>query len=235
MGLRRVLVTGGGTGIGLAVCEAILAGGGQVVAVGRRSEPLQAIAARYPGQAHALVADLAAPEQREGLLARGRALMGGLDGFGSISEAALRAQLEINLVAPLRLGEQALELLEDGGGMVFVASTLAVRPVLTSAVYSAAKAGLIEAMKVLALAGAPRGVRASAVLPGVVDTDMQVTIRASGMNEISKLRRGQLAAPGVPARWVTWLCAERPQDLDGKDFSVNDAALKARVAQWQGE
>ena len=227
VGLRCVLVTGGGTGIGLAVCEAILEAGGQVVAVGRRPEPLHALTARYPGRAHALVADLAAPEQREGLLARGKALMGGLDGFvhsagyvaheapGSISEAALRAQIEVNLVAPLRLGEQALEQLCDGGGMVFVASTLAVRPVLTSAVYSAAKAGLIEAMKVLALAGAPRSIRASAVLPGVVDTDM---IRAAAPNEpteaavqnrIDRLRNlhplGRLGAPADVAACTAYL------------------------------
>jgi NAD(P)-dependent dehydrogenase (short-subunit alcohol dehydrogenase family) len=236
VGLRRVLVTGGGTGIGLAVCEAILAGGGQVVAVGRRSEPLQAIAARYPGQAHALVADLAAPEQREGLLARGRALMGGLDGFvhsagyvaheapGSISEAALRAQLEINLVAPLRLGEQALELLEDGGGMVFVASTLAVRPVLTSAVYSAAKAGLIEAMKVLALAGAPRGVRASAVLPGVVDTDM---IRAP-----APTRDGQTESPSEVERRVERLRTLHPIGRLGAPSDVAACTTYLLGAHW---
>ena len=44
---------------------------------------------------------------------------------GHIDEASLREQLEVNLVAPLRLGEQALEVLEPGGGMVFISSTIA--------------------------------------------------------------------------------------------------------------
>jgi NAD(P)-dependent dehydrogenase (short-subunit alcohol dehydrogenase family) len=183
-GTRKVLVTGGGSGIGRAVAEAVLRAGGSVVVSGRRRELLEAVAAAFPGRAFALPCDVASASEREGLLSRASALLGGLDGFvhsagvavhqppGHIDEASLRAQLEVNLVAPLRLGEQALEALEPGGGMVFVSSTLAVRPVVTSAAYSAAKAGLLQVVRVLALAGSARRVRANAVLPGVVETDM---------------------------------------------------------------
>ncbi|MBU8898031.1 SDR family oxidoreductase [Corallococcus sp. M34] len=184
VGTRKVLVTGGGTGIGRAVAERLLREGAQVVLTGRRAHVLEDVAREYPGRAFALPCDLSSPEAREGLLGRAATLLCGLDGWvhsagqavhqspGHIDEAALRSQLEVNLVAPLRLGEQALEVLERGGAMVFVASTLAVRPIVTSAVYSAAKAGLLQVMRVLALAGAPRQVRANAVLPGVVDTEM---------------------------------------------------------------
>lgn len=191
LGLQRVLVTGGGTGIGLACCEAILAAGGQVVAVGRRAGPLEALAARFPGRAFALVADINHPTLRETLFTQAAERMGGLDGFvhsaghvvhelpGHISDATLHAQLEVNLIAPLRLGEQALAFLPEGGAMVFIGSTLAIRPIATSAVYSAAKAGLMQVMRVLALAGAPRHIRANMVLPGVVDTEMVREVRLS--------------------------------------------------------
>lgn len=184
VGARKVLVTGGGSGIGRAVAQALLEDGAQVVVTGRRAEALAAIAGAIP-----LSCDVTDPAARQGLLARAKELLGGLDGFvhcagavvhqpfGHIDEASLRRQLEVNLVAPLRLGEEALEVLEPGGGMVFVASTLALRPLPTSAVYSAAKAGLIAAMKALAISGAPRRVRANAVLPGIVDTDMVRTVR----------------------------------------------------------
>ena len=170
--------------MGLAVAEALLRAGGQVAVTGRRAERLEAVVRAWPGQAVALPCDLASPSERAGLLARARDALGGLDGLvhsagvvehqlpGHISEDALRAQLEINLVAPLRLGEEALSVLEDGGGMVFIASTLALRPLPTSAVYSAAKAGLLAAMRSLAIAGAARRIRANAVCPGVVDTEM---------------------------------------------------------------
>jgi NAD(P)-dependent dehydrogenase (short-subunit alcohol dehydrogenase family) len=198
-GTRRVLVTGGGTGIGRAVAERLLAAGGRVAVAGRRAGPLEALAAAHPGRAAALPCDLADAAERGALLARAAEALGGpLDGLvhcagvahhrplgtgpadaprQELPEAELRVQLELNLVAPLRLGEQALGLLAPGGAVVLVASTLAHRPVETSAVYSASKAGLLSVMRSLALAGAPRGLRVNAVSPGVVDTDMVRALR----------------------------------------------------------
>ncbi len=221
LGARRVLVTGGGTGIGRAVAEAILEAGGQVAICGRRAEPLHALAASWPKeQVQVLCGDVTLPSFRDGLLARARESLGGsLDGLvhsagvvvhqppGAIDEAALRAQLELNLVAPLRLGEQALEVLEPGGCAVFVSSTLAHRPVPTSAVYSASKAGLLAVMKTLALTGAngPRRVRFNAVSPGVVDTEM-VKGRAESLRALHPL--GRLGRPEEIAQAVLHLlCA----------------------------
>lgn len=184
IGMRRVLVTGGGTGIGRAVAEAVLAQGGSVVVAGRRREPLDELAALAPGRAHALVCDTTDAEARSTLIARARALLGGLDGLvlsagmvvheppGHIREASLRDQLEVNLVAPMRLLEEAVTALDEGGAAVVVASTLAERPVATSAAYSAAKAGLLAAMRAFAISAATRRVRFNAVSPGVVDTEM---------------------------------------------------------------
>jgi NAD(P)-dependent dehydrogenase (short-subunit alcohol dehydrogenase family) len=67
--------------------------------------------------------------------------------------------------------------------------------------------------------------------PGVVDTDMQVRIRASGINEISRIPRAQLAPPERPAAFIAWLCDTRPSDLVGQDLTVNDEALQNRVKE----
>lgn len=239
-GTRKVLVTGGGTGIGRAVAEALLRGGGQVVVTGRRPEVLESLARDWPGKAFALPCDLASPDARDGLLRRAATLLGGLDGFvhsagqvvhqppGHIGEDALRAQLEVNLVAPLRLGEQALEVLEPGGAQVFVASTLATRPVLTSAVYSAAKAGLLQVMKVLALAGAARGVRASAVLPGVVETDMTREVRlAPGEGPLSALEQARRREEQLGG-----LRALHPLGRLGQPEDVGEAVRYLLGASW---
>jgi 3-oxoacyl-[acyl-carrier protein] reductase len=239
IGTRKVLVTGGGTGIGLAVSEALLASGARVVVAGRRAEPLEALAARFRGRAFALPTDLSDPDAREGILGRAADLLDGLDGLvhsagnvvhqppGSIDDESLRAQLELNLVAPLRLGEQALSVLAPGGGMVFISSTLASKPVVTSAVYSAAKAGMLAIVKVLALAGASRCVRANAVLPGVVDTELV---------RVPRLRPGEgpLSADESARRveaQLEDLAALHPLGL-GRPSHVADAVVHLLGAPW---
>ena len=180
----KVLVTGASRGIGRAVCERLLGRGASVAAVARGAALLADLRSKAPNRVHTIACDLADPEARHGLAQRARDALGGLDAVvaaagvvahqppGAISERSLREQLEIDLVAPLRLGEEALSVLDEGGAMVFVSSTLALRPIASSAVYSAAKAGLQAAARSFALAGAPRRLRVNVVCPGVVDTDM---------------------------------------------------------------
>lgn len=239
-GTRKVLITGGGTGIGRAVAEMLLRAGGSVVVTGRRAEMLKEVCAPYPGRAFALPCDLASVSDREGMMARAKDLMGGLDGFvhsagvvvhqvpGHIDEESLRIQLEVSLVAALRLGEQALEVMESGGGMVFLASTIAYRPILTSAVYSAAKAGMLQIMKTLAIAGAPRQLRANGVLPGVVDTEM---------GRILRLAPGESPPPEpeYTARLNTQMEALRalhPLGRMGQPDDVAEAVLYLLGASW---
>ncbi len=240
VGTRKVLVTGGGSGLGLAVAEALLRAGGQVAVSGRRAERLEAVVRAWPGQAVALPCDLAVSSERAGLLARARESLGGLDGLvhsagvvehqppGHISEDALRAQLEINLVAPLRLGEEALSVLEDGGGVVFIASTLALRPLPTSAVYSAAKAGLLAAMRSLALAGAGQHIRFNAVCPGVVDTEM---VRAPRLAPGETPPEGEELKRRISDQLST-LGALHPLGRLGKAEEVAEAVVHLLGAPW---
>ena len=168
---------------------------------------------------------------------------------GHISEDALRAQLEVNLVAPLRLGEEALSVLESGGGMVFIASTLALRPSPTSAVYSAAKAGLLAAMRALAMAGAARSVRANAVCPGVVDTEMVRAPRLAPGEappegaELEKRISDQLsflghctrsADSGRPRRWPRrWCTCSERRGPPGASWSSTEACCCASEAHQE--
>ncbi|MGA9520405.1 MAG: SDR family oxidoreductase [Myxococcaceae bacterium] len=232
IGTRKVLVIGGGTGIGRAVAEALLVRGGAVVVNGRRREPLEELVSAHPDRAIALAGDITDAGFRDELVARARAERGGLDGvvvsagvvehqpLGHIDEQALRTQLEVNLVAALRIAEQALTDLDPGGAIVFVASTLAHRPVPTSAVYSASKAGMLAVMKTVALTGAPRRIRANAVVPGVVDTEM---IRA--------VRRAPGEAPPTDAQLET-LRRLHPLGRLGQPAEVADAVLHLLAAPW---
>lgn len=112
--------------------------------------------------------------------------------------------------------------------MVFVASNLAHRPIETSAVYSAAKAGLISAMRALALAGASRPVRVNAVSPGIVDTEMVRTLRLEAGEEEP---RGEEAEARLRAQ-LEGLRAQVPLGRLGRPEEIAEAVLHLLGASW---
>jgi len=250
LGGKTALVTGGNKGLGAAIVADLARHGATVVLAVRSVALGEALVAGLPECAGRL-AVVSCDVAEQGAAARAVAATvaqfgavdilvnnaGQIDPIGRFLDTDAEAweqAFTVNLFGAQRMLRAALpQLMARGGTLVNISSGAAHSPREGWSAYCASKSALAMLTRSTALEYAQRGVRSYGFQPGVVDTDMQVTIRASGMNEISKLRREQLAAPGVPARWVTWLCIERPQDLDGMDFSVNDAALKARVALWQ--
>ena len=74
-----------------------------------------------------------------------------------------------------------------------------------------------------------QGIRIIGLAPGVVDTDMQGTIRASGLNPVSKIPRSDLAPTDLPARMITWLCSPEAADLAGQELDIRQPELRARA------
>ncbi len=182
---KVALVTGATRGIGRASVAALIARGRRVIASGRDNNALDLLARAYPGRVQCLVADFAQPGSAERLAEQVLRLHPEVNelvysagivhyaSVGQVSEADLRAQLEVNFVAPFLLSQRLGVHMRshEGGAIVHVASTLGLRPAPETAAYAASKAALIQATRSLALELAP-SVRVNAVAPGVVDTDM---------------------------------------------------------------
>jgi NAD(P)-dependent dehydrogenase (short-subunit alcohol dehydrogenase family) len=111
---------------------------------------------------------------------------------------------------------------------VFISSTLALRPLPTSAVYSAAKAGMLAAMRSLALVGAARRIRANAVCPGVVDTEM---VRAPRLSPGETPPTGEELERRISAQLST-LGALHPLGRLGKAEEVAEAVVHLLAAPW---
>ncbi|MEZ4255261.1 MAG: SDR family oxidoreductase [Polyangiales bacterium] len=174
---KRVAVTGASRGIGRAIAEACVAEGMQVVSIARTTDG--AVGART------VACDLADSSARAALVPKVLEELGGLDAWvnnagiarhGPLVTATdddVRATFELNFFAALDLARAALPaLLASQGSLVFVASTLALRPAPGTGAYAASKAALVAMMRTLALEHGPAGVRVNAVAPGVIDTDM---------------------------------------------------------------
>lgn len=179
------LVTGATRGIGRAVVARLVAAGRRVVAVGRDQAALTALEQHHPGEVLGVASDLTVSGAAAALFAQATARVGRLDVLvyaagvvqyepvGAVSEASLRAQLELNFVAPFTLLQRVGTAMRDAGGgsMVVVASTLATHTAAGTAAYAASKAALVAAARTFARELAP-AVRVNVVAPGVVDTDM---------------------------------------------------------------
>jgi NAD(P)-dependent dehydrogenase (short-subunit alcohol dehydrogenase family) len=116
-----------------------------------------------------------------------------------------------------------------GGTIVNVSSGAAIRPLEGWSAYCAGKAGLHMLTRAIALETAGQGIRVFGFQPGTTDTDMQVLIRASGINVISKIPRENLTPVAHPAAAIVYLCTEAAGDLHGQEFSLRDEAFRSRL------
>lgn len=181
-----VLVTGGASGIGLALAQRLLAAGNQVIVCGRRSAQLQAAAAAHPGLV-TRVCDVAHPDQRAALaewvvgefpalnvLVNNAGVQRRLTLTAPEPWSATRDEVAINFEAPIHLALLLLPQLQarSRAAIMNVSSGLAFAPLATVPVYCATKAALRSFTLSLRrqLAGTP--VEVVEIIPPAVDTDL---------------------------------------------------------------
>ncbi|MCK1492146.1 SDR family oxidoreductase [Bradyrhizobium sp. 180] len=191
---KRVLVTGGSSGIGYAIAEAMLKRGARVVITGRRPGALHEAAGKLRefGAVETVAADVGTEEGRKVTLASALKALGGLDilvnNAGGVragrledtSEAEIRAMIEVDLVAPILLTRAALPALRLGGDSLVVNITSGIALVAAPfyATYAGVKAGLAKFGESLRRELKGEGVHVMTVYPGATDTPMMRSSRA---------------------------------------------------------
>lgn len=192
---KRVVVTGGSSGIGFALAQAMLARGARVTIVGRRKAALdQAITELkvFGFSIGAIAADVTSRLDRQKVLAYVEAELHGLDilvnnagavragRLENISEGEMRAMVEVNLLAPILLTREALPHLRSSGDglIVNVTSAAALTGVPFYGIYAATKAGLARFGEALRRELKGEGVHVLTVYPIATDTPMMATSKA---------------------------------------------------------
>ncbi len=230
---RSAFVTGGNRGIGLAAVRALLRAGAAVTFGARSAE-----AAREGEAAGARPAILDVTDRARlaaalapgfDILVNNAGVIGPIGRIGDLAIEDWARSIETNLVAAFHAIRLVLPgmVARGGGTVVNLSSGAAHRPTEGWSAYCAGKAGLAMVTRMVAHEYGESGIRAFGFAPGVVDTDMQGAIRASGINPISKLPRGSLAPPEEPGHAIAFLCTPAADRFAGGEIDIRDPAFRA--------
>ena len=236
---QTALVTGGNRGIGFATVRALAAAGAEVHFTARNAANI-AEAQRALGDIkatghHADMTDRVAMttlmDHGFDILINNAATITPIGRMLDIQIEDWATSIDVNLTSAFHAIQLALPaMLAKGRGVIVnISSGAAHRPQEGWSAYSAGKAGLAMLTKSTHMEYAALGIRVFGFAPGVVDTDMQGRIRASGLNPVSKIPRADLAPASDPATAITWLCTEAAQDLAGQELDIRQPELRARA------
>lgn len=243
---KRVLITGGTSGIGLAGARGIVADGGEVVVTGTSRLHMEDTRKALP---HAVVLrnDASDPTAAAELAAAVEP-MGGLDGIWLNAGFAAEAPIEevdaafvdrlmnTNVRGPILQMAALAGLLREGASVLLTSATAAYEGAPLASVYAASKGALIAAARCWATALAPRAIRVNVLVPGPIDTGLREGLRellsADGENRfdsavISRIPLRRVGTPAEAAAVALFLLSDEAAYVTGAQYAV-DGGLTLR-------
>ncbi len=238
----KALVTGASRGIGRAIAIGLAEDGAEVVGIhyaanhAAASETAAAVAA-----AGAKPVLIEAPLDVDGVAGARRIAAeweGELDvlvnnagitskqPFGEIDEETYRRVIEINLTAPLFLIQELAPRLREGGRIVNITTGYTRIAAPDHSAYAAAKAGLNNLSRALAPVFGPRGITVNAVMPGIIDTDMNADWLPEGRAQAAAYSVfNRVGAPEDVALVVRHLASDAGRWVTGQAIDATGGSL----------
>ena len=244
---KTALVTGASRGIGEATARHLASLGVSVVLAARSGGAIEKIADHIQGEggrARAVACDVSRYDDVAAAVEACKTAFGGLDilvnNAGVIDPIARLAEsdpdqwdrvVDINLKGVYHGLRAALPVMaaQGSGVIVNISSGAATSALEGWSHYCATKAAVLSLTRCADKEYRAAGVRVVGLSPGTVATDMQVAIKASGMNPVSQLDPSVHITPDWAARAVAWLCTDEAADLAGDDFSIKTEEGRRRV------
>lgn len=218
---KNALVTGGGTGIGLAIASCLLQSGARVIIAGRRERVLRDACETLGGDSHGEVLDVTQVESIPGFVARVAEQYGPIDILVNNAGNTLKKPFEesdmndfdgifdVHVRGALELSRQVIrrQLEVGGGSVIFISSMTAYIGQPNVLGYTVSKTAINGVIRGLSAEFAGRGVRINGVAPGWIDTDLYRKATAGDLPRQQKiLSRIPMNSLGKPED-VGWACA----------------------------
>ena len=237
--VKTAIITGAGSGIGLATAKILHDQGFAILGVGRDTTKLANLAAALAGDP-ARIATLSVDVMAKD--APARIVAAALDTFGSIDAVVNNAGvgspkplhetdddtldyfLDIMLKAPFRLCRDAVVHMTNGGSIVNITSTFAHIGGRRGGAYSAAKGGLKSLTEHMACEYGPQGIRSNCVAPGVTMTEMvshRFADETFKRNNVDTTPYPRLAEPEDVASVIAFLCGPNSMMVNGQSIVVD--------------
>ncbi len=241
---KTVLITGASAGIGAAAARAFVAAGAYVLLAARSKAKIDALAGDLGPNARAMVCDVGVWGDVQAAVQAAAAWTGRLDvlvgNAGVITPIAHLADadpaqwagaMDTNLRGIFHGMRASLPLMraQGHGTIITVSSGAAVNPLEGWGAYCASKAGALMLTRVAHLEEAAHGLRILGLSPGTVATEMQVAIKASGINPVSQLDPSVHIPADWPARALVWMCGAGADPWLGQDISLRDPAVRRAI------
>jgi 3-oxoacyl-[acyl-carrier protein] reductase len=235
---RRILITGGTSGIGAATARRFVAAGASVAVVGRRPEPIAAIENELGSACTGIRADLADAADLDRVIEEAVTALGGIDGvvscaaradwmpFEDLDRTTFDAMFGLNVWAPMRLVQLAQPhlLASSDPVVILIGSVDAERPSPGAAAYGATKAALTAITVALAKELAP--IRFVGVNPGLIDTPMVADVKTEleRNGDVFNLA-GRMGTPDEIAGLIHYLISKLGRFVNGNVIRADGGAL----------
>lgn len=244
---KHVVITGGGTGIGLAIATAFKAEGATLTLMARNLERLKLAAEKLGKGVHVLACDVTDPDSVTSAFEQAEHDNGMVDilvnnagaaesaPFAKTSLESWQRMLDVNLTGPFLCSQAVINNMVEAnkGRIITISSTAGLKAFHKISAYGAAKHGVIGLTRNMALELANTNITANCICPGFTETDIatnaiQNIVKKTGMTAdeaekaiISTNPQGRMIQPFEIAETALWLASDGACSVTGQSIAIS--------------
>ena len=246
---KRILITGGTNGIGLATAKRIVAEGGEVAVTGTSQDHLDQAGRELPDASLVLRNDASDPEAAKELAQKVKDQMGQIDGLylnagyggrtpaGETDQDAFDRMMNVNVRGPILQMAALADSVMDGGAVLLTGSVATHSGMPGASVYGATKASVSAMARSWANELGGRGIRVNSVAPGPIDTGFMAKFaeESGGMDEEDRKKMaeqikqrvalGRFGNPEEVAAVTTFLLSDDASYVNGSEYVVDGGMI----------